>query len=311
MVGGVIVLIAFVRVEAKARDPMMPLDVFRSREFVGANLVTLLLYFGLGGVLFFLPFTLIRAYGYSATEAGAALLPIPVTIGLLSRLTGGLTTRFGARALLTLGPVIAAAGFAMLALPWARGEYWGGFFPALVMLGLGMTVTVAPLTTTVMTSVSAARTGVASGINNAVARVAGLLAIAVLGVVFVWSHDAALDARLDALHVPQAARAGVELARGGMDAGAAPSSADAAGASGASGASGATGTAAMRTLQPSQDVANAQAEVTRAQAESLGAALHAVALVSALCALAGAALARLTIRPQQTPWSSRERRPEE
>ena len=314
MAGGVIVLIAFVRLEAKSRDPMMPLDVFRSREFVGANLVTLLLYFGLGGVLFFLPFTLIRVYGYSATEAGAALLPIPVTIGLLSRLTGGLTTRFGARALLSVGPMIAAAGFAMLALPWVRGEYWRGFFPALVVLGLGMTVTVAPLTTTVMTSVSAARTGVASGINNAVARVAGLLAIAVLGVVFVWSHDAALDVRLDALHVPRAARVGADLARGGMDAGAAPSSGDATAVAtasgvsgaedvtGATGATGATGIPAIGTPQPSQaDIASTQTEVTRAQAESLGTALHAVALVSALCAVAGAAFARLTIRPQQKP----------
>ena len=198
---------------------MMPLDVFRSRDFVGANLVTLLLYFGLGGALFFLPFTLIRAYGYSATQAGAALLPVPVIIGLLSRFTGGLTSRYGARALLTAGPIVTAAGFAMLALPWVRGEYWHGFFPALAVLGLGMTITVAPLTTTVMTSVSAARTGVASGINNAVARVASLLAIAVLGIVFVWSHDAALDARLDALHVPQAVRAAASLTQVGMDSG--------------------------------------------------------------------------------------------
>ncbi|MFM0235644.1 MFS transporter [Paraburkholderia sediminicola] len=269
ILGGLFVLTGFVVLEAKTRNPMMPLDVFRSRDFVGANLVTLLLYFGLGGALFFLPFTLIRAYGYSATEAGAALLPVPVTIGLLSRFTGGLTSRYGARALLGIGPVIAAIGFAMLALPWVRGEYWRGFFPALVMLGLGMTITVAPLTTTVMTSVSAARTGVASGINNAVARVAGLLAIAVLGIVFVWSHDAALDARLDASNVPQAARETARLTQDAMS----------------------TNSAA-----PGATDATTRAEVARAQAEALGAALRAVALVSAMCALAGAALAVLTIR---------------
>ncbi|MFM0005250.1 MFS transporter [Paraburkholderia dipogonis] len=301
ILGGLLVLIAFVALEARTRNPMMPLDVFRSRDFVGANLVTLLLYFGLGGALFFLPFTLIRAYGYSATQAGAALLPVPVTIGLLSRFTGGLTSRYGARALLSAGPVVAAAGFAMLALPWVRAEYWRGFLPALTVLGLGMTITVAPLTTTVMTSVSAARTGVASGINNAVARVASLLAIAVLGIVFVWSHDAALAARLDALHVPQAARAAASLAQVGMDSGAGTGASE-----GKVGAAAASPAAAQTHADPDAGVAQthaeparAQAEVAQAQAEALGAALRAVALVSAFCALAGAALAAFTIRSQR------------
>ncbi|WP_342030598.1 MFS transporter [Paraburkholderia sp. SG-MS1] len=264
---GVLVLAAFVMVEANSRDPMMPLDVFRSRDFSGANLVTLMLYFGLGGVLFFLPFTLIRAHGYTATEAGAALLPVPVIIGLLSRFTGGLTGRFGSRALLSAGPAVAGIGFAMLALPWVRGSYWVGFLPALAVLGLGMTITVAPLTTTVMGSVPADRAGVASGINNAVARVAGLLAVAVLGIVFVWSHHAALSARLDELHVPRDARQTGQLLEPDTHAGARP---------------------AMH-----------QTPVALAQADAIADALRAVALVSAACAFAGAGLALATIQSRK------------
>jgi MFS family permease len=192
---GVLSLIAFVTIELKTRDPMMPLDVFRSRDFVGANLVTLFAYFALGGTLFFLPYALIRAHGYSATEAGGAVLPVPIVIGALSRFTGGLATRYGARVLLTVGPAMASLGYAVLGALATQSSYWRGVFPAMLVLGLGMTITVAPLTTTVMAAASKARAGVASGINNAVARVASLLAIAVLGIVFVRTHDVTLAAQ--------------------------------------------------------------------------------------------------------------------
>jgi len=268
---GVLVLAAFLKIEANSRHPMMPLDVFRSRDFVGANLVTLLLYFGLGGALFFLPFTLIRAHAYTATEAGAALLPVPVIIGLFSRFTGGLTNRFGARVLLSAGPFVAGIGFAILALPFLGGDYWIAFFPALVVLGIGMTITVAPLTATVMGAVPRMHVGAASGINNAVARVAGLLAVAVLGIVFVWSYQAALSKRLDVLQVHREARG-----TGGSFDRLAP----------AGGSAGATRSS------PPQPVA-------RAEAEAIAYALHAVALVCAFCAFAGAGLAVATIRPRR------------
>lgn len=181
---GAAMLVAFGVAQLRVRAPMMPPSLFRSREFVGTNLLTLLLYFALGGVLFFLPFVLIGAFGYSATAAGATLLPFSIILGLLSSAAGQAMERFGARRMLIGGPALAAAGLALMALPGVGWSYWAGFFPAMVVLGLGMTIAVAPLTTTVMNAVPTAHAGVASGVNNAVARIAALLAVAVLGVVF-------------------------------------------------------------------------------------------------------------------------------
>lgn len=184
LAAGIVLLIAFVIAERRARSPMMPLELFRSADFSGANMLTLLLYFATGGTFFFLPFELIRLHGYSATAAGAALLPFSLVLGLLSGAAGRLADRVGPRMPLTCGPLIAAVGFAALALPEPGQPYWSGFGPAIIVVALGMTLAVAPLTSTVMNAVPAAHAGLASGINNAVARVAGMLAIAVMALVF-------------------------------------------------------------------------------------------------------------------------------
>ena len=184
LVAGVVLFIAFVIAERRTRYPMMPLELFRSVSFSGANLLTLLLYFAMGGAFFFLPFELIRLHGYSATEAGAALLPFSLVLGTLSRAAGRLADRVGPRIPLTYGPLIAAVGFAALALPEPGQSYWSGVGPAIIVVGMGMTLAVAPLTSTVMNAAPPAHAGLASGINNAVARVAGLLAIGVMTLVF-------------------------------------------------------------------------------------------------------------------------------
>lgn len=199
---GVLLLGAFVRVEARSPEPMVPLDLFRSRPFTGANLLTLLLYAALGGTLYFLPFNLIQVHGYRPAEAGAALMPLIVLISVLSPWAGRLVDRYGARGPLIVGPLTAAVGFALLALPGTSGDYWTTFFPGMVVLGLGMAITVAPLTTTVMSAVEAQRAGLASGINNTVSRTASLLSIAVFGIVAYRRFNQALSERLNTLGIP-------------------------------------------------------------------------------------------------------------
>ena len=172
---------------------MMPLGLFRSPVFSGINLLTLVLYFALGGALFFLPFDLIRVHGWSATLAGAAMLPFAVIMGLFSGLAGRMADRFGARLSLSLGPVLAGVGLALLAIPAPGAGYVDGPLAGMTVMAVGMTLAVGPLTAAVMGAVPEGHTGVASGINNAVARVAGLLAIALLGVILSAVFVAGVD----------------------------------------------------------------------------------------------------------------------
>lgn len=264
---------AFVLVELRHPAPMLPLALFRSRDFSGANLLTLLLYAALGGLMFFLPLNLIQVQGYSATAAGAALMPFVLLMFSLSRWAGGLVDRFGARGPLVAGPAIAAAGFALFALPGIGGSYWSAWLPAVLVLGFGMTVTVAPLTTTVMNTLDAGRAGLASGVNNAVSRAAGLLAIALLGIVMSQSFDRALAQRLNELTLPAPLRAEVQAQRGKL--------------------------AAIR-LPDSTPPSERQA-VERAVAESFVAGFRRVMALSALLALASSLGAGLTIGKKPRP----------
>jgi len=227
LIGGLVALALFILAEDRERNPMMPLSLFRSRTFSGANALTLFLYGGLGGALYFLPFNLQQVQGYSPTAAGAALLPFTVIVFLFSRWAGGLVGRIGAKIPLTVGPLIVAAGFALFARPGVGGSYWTTFFPAVVVMSVGMALVIAPLTTTVMGAVGQNRSGLASGVNNAVSRTAGLLAIAVLGIVVATAFTSNLDKNLVAVGAPAAVRSAISEQRAQLAGAIVPASAGA------------------------------------------------------------------------------------
>ena len=198
---GLLLLVLFVFVERRRRSPLVPMELFQNRNFAGANLLTLFLYGALSTTLFYLPLNLIQAQHYSPTRAGAATVPMVLLMFLLSRWAGSLVERYGPRKPLIIGPFIAAGGFVLFALPGVGGSYWITYFPAVLLLGFGMTISVAPLTTLVMSSVPQNRTGAASGINNAVSQTAALLAIAVSAPIFFACFRVALPDQMKAAGV--------------------------------------------------------------------------------------------------------------
>ena len=210
---GLILLGAFVWVEGHSRAPMLPLTIFRSRAFSLINILTLLLYGALGGIFFFLPFALIQVRGYPATFAGATFLPFTIIMAGLSRWAGGLLDSFGARLPLVIGPAISALGLGLLAPIVVSGPYWLFFIP-IIVLGFGMVVSVAPLTTTVINSVPGNQIGTASGINNAVASVANLFAVAILGAVALGIFNCALDRHLQSATLSTGVQQAIQAAHG-------------------------------------------------------------------------------------------------
>jgi EmrB/QacA subfamily drug resistance transporter len=265
---GVILLVFFVAVESRVRAPMMPLALFRSRVFSGVNILTLFLYGALGGAFFFLPFELIQVRGYSATLAGTTFVPFTVIMGSLSRYSGALADRIGARIPLVVGPLLTAAGFVLLAFP-PGASYWAAFIAPISVIAFGLTFAVAPLTTMVINAVPTQQTGVASGINNAVASVASLLAVAVFGAVVLASFDRALDRRQSGMTLSAEARQVIEQGRGKFVIESAPGGGD-------------------------------QQLATSLLRDSLADGIRVAMLMAAGLALAAAASALVTIGPRQT-----------
>jgi hypothetical protein len=228
LIFGVLALVAFVLVERRSKDPMVPLSLFRSRNFSGANLVTLLFYMALTGSLYLLPFLMMHVHGYSAFVAGSVFLPFVAMAFVIGRLSGRICARFGSKVPLVVASLAVAAGLLLFALPGAEhGSYWASFFPAMVVQGFGMALVITPLTTVALGSVESTRSGLASGVNNAVTRIGGLLAVAVLGMIVHAMFSANLDARLEGMDLPRVVRSELEVAKADLGAAEVPDGVDA------------------------------------------------------------------------------------
>jgi EmrB/QacA subfamily drug resistance transporter len=266
IVAGTALLLVFVWIERKSHAPMVPLGLFRSRQFSGVNLLTLLLYGALAGSFFFVPFLIIQVHGYSAAAAGAIFVPFAVILGTLSKWSGSLMDRFGARWPLIIGPTIAGIALLLFAILSADGRYFSFIVP-MVVLAFGMAITIAPLTTTVLNAVHEDQTGIASGINNAAASVAGLLVIAVMGTVALRVLNLEIDAQLRRAQPTTEVRSAVDASRGGF----------------------------VVPRAPAQMSAQERASLEQISRSSLGGTIYLVLLVMAALAFAGASVAVLMI----------------
>jgi len=213
MAAGVICLGGFLLIERGASAPMVPLGLFLNRTFAAVNLLTLFLYGALAAMFFFLPFVLIQARGYSPAASGAAVLPLVFVVAALSRKSGAIADRIGPRLPLTIGPLVVGAGFLLVALLPPDRPYAASLLPGLLVVGLGIATAIAPLTTTVLNCVARDDQGTASGINNAIARLAALLAVAGFGILAIATFERDLSRRLDAARVSPAVREQVERDR--------------------------------------------------------------------------------------------------
>ncbi|MCK5391744.1 MAG: MFS transporter [Deltaproteobacteria bacterium] len=205
-IAGGLFLLGFLFYESRTSSPMMPLNLFKSKTFSGGNFISLLFWAAWSGAIFFIPFNLIQLQGYSAVGVGLAFVPLVIVLFLFSPWAGGLVAKYGAKLLIIAGTILASIGFYLFTLPGIGGSYWTTFFPAITILGIGMAIIIPPVTTAVMGSVELKESGVASGINNTVGRIAGLLAIAAMGVFALSTFSRSLDYELDSIDLQQETR---------------------------------------------------------------------------------------------------------